>query len=53
MDDLVVNNAYPLVCLFGLNVRVPDPLQKMVSKSMVIHRNTGRMEARTSFNASK
>ena len=25
MDALVVNNTYPLVCFFGLNVRDPDP----------------------------
>ena len=45
MDALVVNNTYPLVCLFGLNVSDPDPPplppKKIVSKWMVIHRNRG------------
>ena len=50
MDALVVNNTYPLVCLFGLNVRDSDPPppppkkknnNKIVSKWMVIHRNRG------------
>ena len=43
MDVLVVNNAYPLVCVFRLiiNVRDPDPRQKIVPKRMVIYRNRG------------
>ena len=39
MDALVVNNAYRLVCFFGLKMPHPPPQKKVVPKWIVIHRN--------------